>query len=474
MTNNSSSKDKIGLILLVLLMVGSIDNVRNLPSTATSGTHIFFFFAVAVVLFLIPVALVSAEMTATYTDKGEEGVYGWVKKAFGPNYAMIAIWFQWINTLIWFPSILTFLAGTILYLFDPNFTQNIKFTIIFITVVFWSLTILNLKGLRISAIFASICTFIGMVIPMLLMVVFALIWLFSSYDTNIHFHLNNLIPSFNSAESWMGLTAIIASFLGLELATVHIRKVINPKKIFPLALLISVIFIIFTMVLGALAVAIIFPQSQIDVVHGSIKTFKIYLKNLGLPVFFYYVLGLMVFIGTIGSMINWMISPARGLLQAADDNFLPKVLDKVNKYDVPSGILVLQAIIMTIICLLLELVPSVQAYYWLLTALSTQLYSLMYLMMFLAAIKLKLTNKKIIKNTEDFNIPGGIISMIIVCILGIIGSSLCIMVGFIPPGSLYSNSLEFIYTLSICFVLSIIPVIFFIIYRKVKINKHYV
>ncbi|MDE4984240.1 amino acid permease, partial [Francisella tularensis] len=104
---------------------------------------------------------------------------------------------------------------------------------------FWSLTILNIKGLRVSSIFASTCTFLGMVIPMLLMVLFALIWLLNIYDLNIHFQLNNLIPSFTSTDSWMGLTAIIASFLGIELATVHIRKVINPKKKFPLALFIS-------------------------------------------------------------------------------------------------------------------------------------------------------------------------------------------------------------------------------------------
>lgn len=470
MSANVSSKEKIGLILLILLMTGAIDNIRNLPSTATSGTYIFFFFAVAVFLFLAPVALVSAEMTATYTAKGEEGVYGWVKKAFGPNVAMLAVWFQWINTLIWFPSILTFLAGTIAYLFNPDFAQNIKFTVIFITVVFWSLTILNLKGLRVSAIFASICTLLGMVIPMLLMVIFALIWLFNSYSLNIHFHLDNLIPDFTTTDSWMGLTAIIASFLGLELATVHIRKVINPKRTFPLALLIAVIFIIFTMVLGALAVAIIFPKDQIDVVHGTIKTFKVYLDSLGIPVFFYYFLGMMVVVGSIGSMINWMISPARGLLQAADDHFLPNFLDKTNKHDVPSGILILQAIIMTIICALLELVPSVQAYYWLLTALSTQIYSLMYLMMFFAALKLKLTNKDVIRDSDDFHIPFGKTGMTITCLLGILGTVICVFIGFIPPDNMYDNPMEFVQTLSVCFIFSIIPVVLFMIYRKIKLK----
>ncbi|KEI35801.1 APC family permease [Allofrancisella frigidaquae] len=471
MANKVFGKEKIGILLLILLMTGAIDNIRNLPSTATSGTYIFFFFLLAVILFLAPVGLVSAEMTSTYTNKGEEGVYGWVKKAFGPNMAMLAIWFQWINTLIWFPSILTFLAGTVAYLFNPDFAQNIKFTVIFITIVFWSLTIINLNGLKISAIFASICTFFGMVIPMMLMVIFALIWLTSNYPTQLHFSLDNLTPSLNSTDSWMGLTAIIASFLGLELATVHITKVANPKKNFPLALLISTVFIIFTMILGALAVSIIFPQSDIDVVHGTIKAFKVYLDSFSIPIFFYYLLGIMIIVGSVGSMINWMISPARGLLQAADSHFLPKILDKTNKHDVPNGILILQAIIMTIICFLLELVPSVQAYYWLLTALSTQIYSLMYLVMFLAAIKLKLQNKTPLKNEEDFRIPFGKFGMLVVCAAGIMGTTICILVGFVPPDNMYDNPIEFIISLSISLIIALLPVLFFMAYRKRYLKK---
>jgi len=126
---------------------------------------------------------------------------------------------------------------------------------------------------------------------------------------------------------------------------------------------------------------------------------------------------------------------------------------------------------MTIICLLLELVPSVQAYYWLLTALSTQIYSLMYLMMFFAALKLKLTNKESTRNNEDFNIPGGKFGMVFVCILGIVGTISCVIVGFIPPDNLYENPFEFIQMLSICFVLSIVPVVLFMIYRKIKLKN---
>ncbi len=471
MTTKKPSKENIGLILLVMLMTGSIDNIRNLPGTAASGTYILFFFAFAIIFFLAPVALVSAEMSSNYTKKGEEGVFGWVNKAFGPDAAMLAIWCQWVNTLIWFPSILTFLAGMVAYLFNPDLSQNIQFTMIFMTTVFWILTIVNLKGLRISAIFASACTLVGMVIPMLLIVVFAVIWMSGNHTSYIHFDMQNVVPSFSSTESWMGLTAIIASFLGLELATVHIRNVINPKKTFPLALLIAVIFIVFTMILGALAVSLIFPQSDIAIVHGTIKAFKIYLDSYGIPTPVYYILGIMIIVGGVGSMINWIISPAKGLLQAAEEHFLPDFLDKTNKHGVPSGILVLQAIIMTIICMLLVYVPSVQAYYWLLTALSTQIYSLMYLMMFIAALKLKLDKNNVVDTVGGFSIPFGKTGMVIACISGIIGTVICVLVGFVPPDNLYSNPMEFIQTLSVCFVIAILPVGLFILYRRNRINK---
>ena len=90
-------------------------------------------------------------MSSTYTQKGEEGIYGWIRKAYGPSIAMVTIWFQWMNALIWFPSILTFLVGTVAYLFNPHLAENINFTVIFMTIIFWTLTILNLKGLKISA-----------------------------------------------------------------------------------------------------------------------------------------------------------------------------------------------------------------------------------------------------------------------------------------------------------------------------------
>jgi hypothetical protein len=77
--------------------------------------------------------------------------------------------------------------------------------------------------------------------------------------------------------------------------------------------------------------------------------------------------------------------------------------------------------------------PSVNGCYWLLTALSTQLYILMYILMFVAAICLKY---KFATPLQAFTIPGGKMGMWLVCLLGLAGCSMTLLVGFIPPASI--------------------------------------
>src|ERR1700741_5350973 len=86
---------------LVMLITGAIDSIRNLPATALFGSTLIFFFIFSALIFLIPVALISAELSSTWSEE-EGGIYSWVKHAFGENIAFFTIWLQWINTLVWY------------------------------------------------------------------------------------------------------------------------------------------------------------------------------------------------------------------------------------------------------------------------------------------------------------------------------------------------------------------------------------
>jgi amino acid transporter len=152
---------KIPLFSLVLLIVAAIDSIRNLPMTGLFGSSLIFFFLLSAAIFLIPISLVSAEMSSRFHEQG--GVFHWVRHAFGEKVGVLAIWLQWINTMVWYPTILSFIAGTAAYLFDPALAESKVFLVSVILTVFWGLTLFNLKGIHFSTKVNSICGTIGTV-----------------------------------------------------------------------------------------------------------------------------------------------------------------------------------------------------------------------------------------------------------------------------------------------------------------------
>ena len=422
------SSEKISIFALVLLITGAIDSIRNLPGTALFGSSLIFFFIFSAIVFLIPVALVSAELSSTWSEE-EGGVYSWVKHAFGENVAFFTIWLQWINTMVWYPTILSFIAGTFAYLIDPTLAQNKYYLIGVILVVFWSLTFLGLKGLRASAAFASICAILGMILPMALIIVLAVIWLLKGNPVAIDLSVKNLIPHWQDGQSWVSLTAIMTSFLGMELAAVHVRNVRSPQKNFPRAMFFSVILILTTMIFGSLAIAFVLPKDKISLVDGVMQAFNNFFQAYHLTALMPVIVVLLL-LGSLGGMVNWIISPAKGLLLAAENGFLPHWLYRLNRHGVASRILLLQALLVTLLCTGFLLFPSINAIYWLFTDLSTELYMMMYVFMFFAAWRLK---RKFANLPRPFTIPGGRFGYYLTCLLGLIGCAITLFVGFIPP-----------------------------------------
>ncbi|MFT4059929.1 MAG: APC family permease [Legionella sp.] len=424
----SWSSEKISVFALVLLITGAIDSIRNLPGTALFGSSLIFFFIFSAIVFLIPVALIAAELSSTWSEE-EGGIYSWVNHAYGENVAFFTIWLQWINTLVWYPTILSFIAGVLAYLVNPELAQNKYYLISVILTIFWSLTLVGLSGLRASAHFAGLCAILGMIIPMGFIIFLAIIWLIKGNPIAIDLSFSQMIPHWKDSQSWVSLTAIMTSFLGMELAAVHVRNVKDPQANFPKAMYFSVLLILTTMILGSLAIAFVLPKDKISLVDGVMKAFSNFFQAYHLT-WMMPVLIILLLLGSLGSMVNWIISPAKGLLMAANHNFLPKSLCHINKHGVASRILITQAVLVTLLCGGFLLFPSVNAIYWLFTALSTELYIMMYVLMFIAAWKMK---SKYAHVSRPFAIPGGKGGYYLTCLFGLFGCTITLIIGFIPP-----------------------------------------
>lgn len=467
MNTKTWSPEKISIFALVLLITGAIDSIRNLPGTALFGSSLIFFFVFSALIFLIPVALVSAELSSTWSEE-EGGIYSWVKHAFGENMAFFTIWLQWINTMVWYPTILSFIAGTLAYLINPELAQNKYYLITVILVTFWSLTLLGLSGIRASATFASICAIFGMILPMGFIIILAIIWLVQGHPIAIDLSFHSLIPHWKDSQSWVSLTAIMTSFLGMELAAVHVRNVRDPQRNFPRAMFFSVILILTTMIFGSLAIAFVLPQDKINLVDGVMQAFSNFFEVYHLT-FLMPCVVILLLLGSLGSMVNWIISPAKGMLQAADNGFLPHWLYRLNRHGVASRILLLQALLVTLLCSGFLLFPSINAIYWLFTDLSTELYILMYVLMFIAACRLKY---KFGDSKPTFQIPFGRFGYYLTCILGLSGCVITLIIGFIPPENSMDIGTASHFRLVFAFGILIMVAPAFLLYlRKIRREK---
>ena len=443
------STQKLGsCFALIMLITGAIDSIRNLPATALFGTSLLFFCLLAAALFLIPIAMVSAHLSRNYPELG--GVYEWIRHAFGKPAAVIGIWLQWINTLIWYPTILIFISATFAYLINPALAANKAYLVIMIISIFWAMSIANLFGVRISSYIASVCAIAGVFVPLICIVGLAIYWIASGHTIQFDWH-HHWIPHSLETHSWVALTAIITSFLGVELASVHHRDISHAEQMFPRALFISVILIVATMILGSLAIACVLPVNRISLISGVMTAFSDFFTSIHAP-WMRYVMSFLLVIGSLGGLINWIISPSKGILQAAADGYLPRSLARQNRHHVPFIIILLQACMVSLIALVYIFIPSINSAYWLLTDLSTELYVIMYVLLLSAAIFLGMRQVKCI-------------SSIIWGALGIIGCITALFVGFLAPQEIHFN-INYQLLFGLCLILMVLPALGLLYYKR--------
>jgi amino acid transporter len=428
-------KKQLSIISLTLITVCSVDSIRNLPAAAIAGSQLFNYFTVALIFFLLPCAIISA----WFSSQSQQGVYGWVKQGLGKHLAFMAIWYQCVQNILIYPTLLSFIAGTLLYSISPDLVENKSLLFLIIIFLIWGLTWINLKGIQFSSRFNSFCSITGLLIPFAIIMAMGLYWWLTQTQQG-----DNLLPQ-AAPYSWTSLTAIILSFCGIELAAVHAEE--SKPGAFPNAIVISVFLIFLSMLLGSITLAMIIPAEQLSFISSIPQLIQLFFTKLHCGNRAFIINGLIA-IGCVGTANNWLIAPIKGLGFAAEDGFLDARLTELNKNKAPAKLLILQALCVSVISTLFLIIPSINASYWIMLNAATQINLLMYLLLFFSAIK-------VIFSAAPYNIK-----ILIPSCLGVLGISVALLVSLTPPLSLQLDS-QMTYTVlggSFLLLMTLIPI----------------
>jgi len=424
-------KRVIGVFGLTMMNVATVASLRNLPYAAEYGAASALWYLIGGLCFFLPVALVAAELGSAFPHTG--GVYLWVRAALGPRCGMLAAWLQWLQNVAWYPTILTFIAGTLAYLIHPALLANPVYLVTIVLTVFWLMTIFSLRGIEATTTISTLGVFAGTFLPVALLLVMGGLWLASGEPLANSFVVSAWLPKLSSLDQIPALSGVVLGLCGLEMPAVHARQVMRPQSTIPRATLLSFGAILSFSILGTLALVALIPIGQLDVVSAVIDAFGRFAKFYDMP-WLMPLCGLLMILGALAGVANWVIGPCRALFATGRDGDLPTGLQKINRHGAPWMLLLLQGAVVSILSLSFLLLPRVADSFWLLVMLSSQLYMLLYILMFIAAWRLRKRNLP-----TEFRVPGGWLGLPLMCLMGIVASTVGFLAPFIPRAGLSAS-----------------------------------
>jgi amino acid transporter len=282
---------------------------------------------------------------------------------------------------------------------------------------------------------------IGTLIPAAILVALGVAYLVHGNHSAAPMTAQHLLPA------WHGLASIVLvvnsffTYAGVEVNAVHVDELRNPGRDYPKSIFLAIALVLAVFILPTLAISWVIPAHQISFTAGVMQAFDSLLTHFGVT-FAVPLIAVALAVGALAGMIAWLDGPSEGLLRIGrEQGFLPPYFQRVNGKGIEVRILAAQGTVITVIALLYAFIPSVSHAYWIFAAMATQVYLIMYVLMFIAAMRLRRSQPD---HARGYRAP----ALGLLCLLGGVSSVAALVIGFVPP-SQFGHSNPFVYAVLI-------------------------
>ena len=438
----------IGWQALAVLTVASVGSLGSAPALAVFGLASVFLYVLPALVFLLPVALVAAELSSGWPG----GVYNWVQQGISAPMGLLAVWCQFAQTIFFYPALLAQIAGTLAYVFDPRLAGNGVYNAVVIVVLYWGGVLVSSRGAALVADFSSSGTVIGTFIPGAILVALGVAYLLQGNHSAAPMTADHLLPAWNGLASIVLVVSSFFTYAGVEVNAVHIDELRNPGRDYPKSIFLAVALVLVIFISSTLAISWVVPAHQISLTVGVMQAFDRLLTHFGVA-FAVPLIAIALVVGSLAGLWTWLDGPSEGLLRIGrEQGFLPPYFQKVNGKGIEVRILAAQGAVITVIALLYAFIPSVSRAYWIFAAMATQVYLVMYVLMFIAAMRLRRSQPD---RARGYRVPAlGLLSL-----LGVVSSAVAFVIGFVPPSQYgHSNPLVYgVFILAGILIIGILP-----------------
>ena len=404
------------------MTVASVGYLGSAPTLSVFGLASVFLYVLPAFVFLLPVSLVAAELASGW----QGGVYNWVREGISAPMGLLAVWCEFAQTIFYYPALLASVGSTVAYVVDPGLASNGVYNAAIIIVLFWGGVLLSSRGIRLVTQLSSSGTIIGTLIPGAILVGLGVAYLIQGHKSAAPMTTHNILPAWTGLASIVLLVNSFFTYAGIEVNAVHVDELRNPGREFPKSIFLAMALVLAVYIGPTLAISWVVPSHQISFTVGVMQAFNGFLTRYNatwaLPV-----LAIALAVGALAGMMSWLDGPSEGLLKIGrEQGYLPPYFQKVNRQGIEMRILSGQAIVITAIALLYAFIPNVSRAYWIFAAMATQVYMIMYVLMFIAAIRLRRSQPG---HARGYRAP----ALNLLCLLGGASSVVALVLGFVAP-----------------------------------------
>jgi amino acid transporter len=375
----------LGFWDLTLYAVAMAFSIRWLPYAAAAGPASLVLWTAALIGFLAPLAIATAEMVGRFP--GEGGLYGWARETLGPFPGFIAGWLYWTCNLPFFSGLLYFILPTLAAAIGPAAVKAMAdpwLLAALASALAAAVGALHLMGLGTGKWLTSFGT---VAVGVLLVMLFALgVALARAPATNFA-HASYAPPlDANGAALW----AIMVFAYGGPEALAFLRDDVEGgvKRILRvLALVGALVFAV--NIAGTLAMLAILRPAEASHLTGLPDAFVIGFTRAGLPSLAR-LAPLLLGLSMLGSYSAWFGVAARLPFAIGVDRYLPRAFARRSKRTgAPTTAILVQVVAVIVLVVLGQAGASVKAAYDFLVSMSVVSYTVPFIFLFLAYLKLR-------------------------------------------------------------------------------------
>jgi glutamate:GABA antiporter len=418
-------KRELGFFDLTLFYIAGGLSLRWIATAAAAGPSTIVIWIFACLFFFVPLAASVLELSGRYPQEG--GLYVWTQHAFGDFSGFLAAWTYWMSNLPYFPAVLYFGAGSLLFAFPhgQKLANTGNYYLLFALVCLALITALNVRGLKFGKWLNSLGAF-GSWIPIAILLVLACVSVFR-FGSATRFTVATMTPhaGLKNAVFW---STIFFAFGGCETSSFMGEEIKNARRTIPRALIVSGIVLAASYIAGTVALLVALPSAEISGVGGFASAIHVMCSRLGLS-WVVIVIALLVALNSIGGAASFLSSTSRLPFVAGIDRYLPQAFGRVHaKWGTPWIAIILYGSAGMLCALLSQAGSSVQSAYDLLVSMSIITYFIPFVFLFLAMIRLQREPCP----PGVIRLPGGRPVAVLLASVGLITTLLTIVLAVVP------------------------------------------